>query len=59
MMAQIGDNKGCMDLKGGNPQHSGEALPDRWSLSADLLEVANRWKIVPDEDLVCTHGPAA
>ncbi len=58
-MAQIGDNKGCMELKGGSPQHSGEPLPDRWGLNSDLLAVANRWKIVPAEDLVCSHGAAA
>jgi aryl-alcohol dehydrogenase-like predicted oxidoreductase len=52
---QIGDNKGCMELKGGNPQHVGEAQPDRWSLNDDLKQVATRWGIQPEQDLVCTH----
>lgn len=54
-MHEIGNNKGCMDLKGGNPAHTGEPLPDRWSVSAELEEVAGRWKIQPESDLVCTH----
>lgn len=56
---QIGDNTGCMELKGGNPAHSGEPLPDRWSLTNDLNLVADRWQIKPEQDLVCTHGSAA
>jgi aryl-alcohol dehydrogenase-like predicted oxidoreductase len=55
----IGDNTGCMDLKGGNPAHEGEALPDRWVVTAELASVAERWKIAPGRDLVCTHGKAA
>jgi aryl-alcohol dehydrogenase-like predicted oxidoreductase len=58
-IADIGNNKGCMALKGGNPEHSGEPLPDRWGLSADLLEVAKRWAIAPEADLVCSHTHAA
>jgi hypothetical protein len=54
-IASIGNNKGCMDLKGGNPQHEGEAMADRWGLSSDLLDVARRWSIDPVADLVCTH----
>lgn len=56
---QIGDNTGCMELKGGNPNHSGEPLPDRWSLSTELAQVAERWRIEPSRDLVCTHSKAA
>jgi hypothetical protein len=48
-----------MELKGGSPSHLGEPLPDRWQLSADLLEVAKRWAIEPQRDLACTHAPAA
>jgi aryl-alcohol dehydrogenase-like predicted oxidoreductase len=54
-IASIGNNKGCMDLKGGNPQHEGEAMADRWGLSSDLLDVARRWSIDPVADLICTH----
>jgi len=55
-LADIGNNKGCMALKGGNPDHQGDPQPDRWSLNNDLLDVANRWKITPQQDLVCTHA---
>jgi hypothetical protein len=58
-IAEIGNNKGCMELKGGSPSHAGEALPDRWQLSAELLDVAKRWAIEPQQDLVCTHTHAA
>ena len=56
---EIGNNKGCMDLKGGNPGFTGDPLPDRWPLNDELLEVAARWKIEPARDLACTHGQAA
>ena len=56
---KIGDNTGCMELKGATPAHTGEVLPDRWSLTNDLEGVAQRWKIEPARDLVCLHGKAA
>ncbi len=58
-LRRIGDNTGCMELKGGNPGHTGEPQPDRWSLTNDLTDVAARWRIEPARDLVCTHGKAA
>jgi aryl-alcohol dehydrogenase-like predicted oxidoreductase len=58
-LRRIGDNTGCMTLKGGNPEHTGETLPDRWSLTNDLTQVAQRWQIDPAQALVCTHGKAA
>ncbi len=57
-IAEIGNNKGCMDLKGGNPGHTGEPAPDRWSLNPELLDVAARWHIEPARDLACTHKVA-
>jgi aryl-alcohol dehydrogenase-like predicted oxidoreductase len=51
----IGDNTGCMALKGANPQHEGEERPDRWELSSELAEVGTRWGIDPARDLVATH----
>jgi aryl-alcohol dehydrogenase-like predicted oxidoreductase len=51
----IGDNTGCMALKGANPQHEGEERPDRWQLSEDLAEVGTRWGIDPARDLIATH----
>jgi aryl-alcohol dehydrogenase-like predicted oxidoreductase len=54
----IGDNKGCMDLKGGNPQYVGEPMADRWSLTPELHAVAKRWGIDPSADLVLAHSVA-
>lgn len=51
----IGNNKGCMALKGGNPNYSGDAVADGWELNVDLKSVAERWQIQPEEDLVTSH----
>jgi aryl-alcohol dehydrogenase-like predicted oxidoreductase len=48
----IGDNTGCMALKGASPEHSGELRPDRWELDEHLEAVARRWGIEPRSDLV-------
>lgn len=53
----VGDNTGCMALKGGNPRHAGAPLPDRWELDDDLRSVAGRWGIDPETALV-THAGA-
>src|SRR3954454_9799960 len=47
----VGDNAGCMALKGASPDHSGEERPDRWPVSSELAEVAGRWRIDPERDL--------
>src|SRR4051794_17262691 len=47
----IGDNTGCMALKGGVPDHEGEPRPDRWALDDRLAGVAGRWGIDPARDL--------
>ena len=47
----IGDNTGCMALKGAAPDFEGDPLPDRWPLSAELSELAGRWGIDPRRDL--------
>jgi aryl-alcohol dehydrogenase-like predicted oxidoreductase len=52
---EIGDNTGCMALKGANPQHEGDERPDRWPLSPELAEVGTRWGIDPARDLVAAH----
>ncbi|MEO2057896.1 MAG: aldo/keto reductase [Thermoleophilia bacterium] len=49
---RLGDNHGCMALKGGTPGHSGEPMPDSWPMEDDLVEVAGRWGIDPARDLV-------
>jgi aryl-alcohol dehydrogenase-like predicted oxidoreductase len=58
-IAEVGENKGCMDLKGANRAHTGEPLPDRWSLIPDHELAAQRWGIDPEADLACTHKAAA
>jgi aryl-alcohol dehydrogenase-like predicted oxidoreductase len=47
----IGDNSGCMALKGATPDHSGDERPDRWAVTDELGEVAARWEIDPQRDL--------
>jgi len=47
----IGDNFGCMALKGANPAHEGPTRPDRWGLDGDLEALAGRWGIDPARDL--------
>jgi aryl-alcohol dehydrogenase-like predicted oxidoreductase len=48
---KIGDNTGCMALKGATPDHTGDERPDRWSVSPELAEVAGQWGIDPERDL--------
>ncbi|HEY1521039.1 MAG TPA: aldo/keto reductase [Solirubrobacteraceae bacterium] len=48
----IGDNTGCMALKGASPEHSGDERPDRWDLDDRLAAVAVRWGIAPERQLV-------
>jgi aryl-alcohol dehydrogenase-like predicted oxidoreductase len=55
----IGDNTGCMALKGGSPEYSGEPRPDRWELDDRLEEVAHRWGIEPGRDLAQVGASAA
>jgi hypothetical protein len=45
----IGDNRGCMTLKGASPDYEGEERPDRWPLTTETTEVAQRWQIDPAE----------
>jgi aryl-alcohol dehydrogenase-like predicted oxidoreductase len=47
----IGDNTGCMTLKGAAPDFEGAPRPDRWPLDAHLEGVAARWGIAPARDL--------
>jgi aryl-alcohol dehydrogenase-like predicted oxidoreductase len=47
----IGDNTGCMALKGASPEHDGDERPDRWALDQHLEDVARRWQIEPRRDL--------
>jgi aryl-alcohol dehydrogenase-like predicted oxidoreductase len=47
----VGDNAGCMALKGGSPEHEGEERPDRWPIDEGLVAVGERWGIDPGHDL--------
>ena len=48
----IGENTGCMALKGASLEHEGSALADRWSVDDQLSQVADRWGIDPERDLL-------
>jgi aryl-alcohol dehydrogenase-like predicted oxidoreductase len=48
---RIGDNTGCMTLKGAAPDYEGEARPDRWPITPELAAVGERWGIDPGRDL--------
>jgi len=54
-MREIGENRGCMKLKGAHPNHTGPDLPDNWPLDADTLGAAARWGVEPGRDLAYTH----
>jgi aryl-alcohol dehydrogenase-like predicted oxidoreductase len=47
----IGDNTGCMALKGASVEYEGPAQADRWSVDDRLHDVALRWRIEPGRDL--------
>ena len=55
MMTGLGDNRGCMSLKGANRSHTTTPEADRWGLTPDLEAVGKEWGIDPDHDLVLTH----
>ncbi len=48
----LGDNAGCMTLKGATPEHHGAERADSWPLYDRLEQVAQRWSIEPARDLV-------
>ncbi|HXB65122.1 MAG TPA: aldo/keto reductase [Solirubrobacteraceae bacterium] len=51
----IGDNRGCMALKGASPAYEGEPLADRWPLTDELQALAARWDIAPERDLATSR----
>lgn len=53
---EIGENSGCMALKGANLEHEGPARADRWGVDAELKDIAGRWGIDPAHDLAHTHA---
>jgi aryl-alcohol dehydrogenase-like predicted oxidoreductase len=48
----IGDNTGCMALKGASAAHEGPDQPDRWALTDELAATGERFGINPESDLV-------
>ena len=52
---QVGDNRGCMKLKGASAAHEGADLPDNWPVYDDVADVAKRWSIDPRTDLAYSH----
>jgi len=47
-VAEIGDNEGCMPLKGASSRHAGiEPQPDHWPLRPELEPLADRWSLDP------------
>lgn len=58
-MLEVGNNRGCMALKGANRSHTGQPEADHWSLNPELETVGQRWGIDPDRDLICTHDKNA
>ncbi len=55
MMRAIGDNAGCMVLKGATPDHDGGVLADRWPLEPDLVAAGARWGVHAANDLAAGH----
>jgi aryl-alcohol dehydrogenase-like predicted oxidoreductase len=55
----LGDNTGCMTLKGASLEHEGPGKPDRWGLDEQLAAVAGRWGIEPERDLNAHSGAMA
>jgi aryl-alcohol dehydrogenase-like predicted oxidoreductase len=55
---EIGDNTGCMALKGASPEYEGEERADRWPLSDELVDAGRRWGVDPDRDLTQRAGVA-
>jgi aryl-alcohol dehydrogenase-like predicted oxidoreductase len=47
----IGENTGCMTLKGASLEHDGSPRPDRWELDSELSTLAGRWGIDPASQL--------
>jgi aryl-alcohol dehydrogenase-like predicted oxidoreductase len=47
----IGENTGCMTLKGASLEHEGDARADRWAVDEELAAVAGRWGVDPAGDL--------
>ncbi|MDG2125680.1 MAG: chlorite dismutase family protein, partial [Verrucomicrobiales bacterium] len=56
-IAKVGDNTGCMALKGGTRSFQGEQQADQWQAGEYLEAIAKRWGIEPDRDLYYAGDP--
>lgn len=42
-ISKIGDNTGCMSLKGASNRHTEQLRPDEWPMREELLAVGDKW----------------
>jgi aryl-alcohol dehydrogenase-like predicted oxidoreductase len=56
LIGRVGDNRGCMALKGASRGHTTAPEADRWGMTTDLEGVGKRWGIDPDQDLAFAHA---
>ena len=47
----VGENAGCMTLKGAAPDYDGDPVADQWPLDEQLVKLAARWEIDPEAQL--------
>ncbi len=48
LIADIGNNQGCMVLKGASSRHEGaEPQPDHWPMRPELEPIAQKWELDP------------
>ena len=52
----VGENAGCMTLKGAAPDYEGDPVADQWPLDDQLLKLAARWEIDPEAQLRLLHA---
>ena len=50
----IGDNTGCMALKGAAPNYDGPVVADQWPVADELAELGTRYGIEAERDLAPT-----
>lgn len=56
ILSEIGNNKGCMNLKGASHSHTGDPEADQWAISPELVDTGRRWNIDPEKDLAFKHS---
>jgi aryl-alcohol dehydrogenase-like predicted oxidoreductase len=51
LISKVGDNAGCMALKGASPVYDDVPVADAWPIDEQLAKLAERWEIDPDSQL--------